>query len=250
MKQSSGFVVRVVRAAVLVSLAAMAGASTAVRAASGVFMKVEGVEAWLAVTSATSEFLPATASAPAATTVVRVSKFADQSTPVLLQACGGGALVQRVTLAWRDDEGTRFRITMDGVSVESVAVRQKEGTETRVLEEYTMHCRVVEWSWFAAGGAETTTGGDGLRFDAAQQLATVRRHVPFRARLESGGGAGRPLRLTCPVERGRTYRILASYALDGRWESIGQFTAAEDGEIAREISTQPGRLFLRVEAVD
>jgi type VI protein secretion system component Hcp len=250
MNQFSGPVLRVLRAAVMLFCVALAASPNEARAMSGVFMKVEGVEAWLPVAAASSEFRPATASAPAATTVVRVAKFADQGTPILVQACGGGAVVKRVTLAWRDNDGTRFRITLDGVSVESMSVTREPGPEPRVLEEYTMQCRMVEWSWFAGDGAEATTGGDGLRFDAAIQSATVRRHVPFRARLESGGGPGHPLRLTFPVERGRTYRILASAALDGRWESIERFTAAEDGEIQREISTEPGRLFLRVEALD
>ena len=60
----------------------------------------------------------------------------------------------------------------------------------------------------------------------------------------------RKLRLTCPVERGRTYRISASNTLDGPWQKLADFTANEDGQMEQLLEETAGRLFLRVEALD
>ena len=96
---------------------------------------------------------------------------------------------------------------------------------------------------------EREGGGEGQHFDIPAQLAKAKAYQPFTASLAQVAGQ-RKLRLTCPVERGRTYRISASNTLDGQWQKLADFTANEDGQMEQLLEETAGRLFLRVEALD
>ena len=117
------------------------------------------------------------------------------------------------------------------------------------VEECVFRFQRVEWSYFGPDGAQNTAGGEGLHFDIPAQLGTAKSYQPFTASLAQVAGQ-RKLRLTCPVERGRTYRISASSALDGQWQKLADFTAIEDGQMEQLLDETAGRLFLRVEELN
>lgn len=218
-------------------------------AAPGVFMKLSGSETWSTLTGASSETKAPTATEPLVVSGFRIHKNPDKISPLLLQACGGGTAFPRVTLAWRDAAGTVFRVTLENVLITSFSTSAKAGTTA--VEECVLTYGVIEWSWFGADGAETSAGGLGTRLDLPAGEALEKTYQPFQAAFESAGGRTQQLRLTCPVERGRTYRISASAMLDGQWLKLDEFTAAEDGKMERLLD-QGGtnRMFLRVEALD
>jgi type VI protein secretion system component Hcp len=248
MKVSHSLVCRMLcRLAALMLLAAGAAPGSATAA---VFMKLDGVENWSALTGAASEVKAATDTEPAVTSALRISKYPDQTSPLLLKACGTGAPLRRLTLAWRDAAGTVFRITLENVNVTAFATRTDRSTPPQLLEECALRFTKVEWSWFGAEGAEHAAGGAGVELDALTQQVTEKAYQPFRAVVQRRTGQQPGLRLTCPVERGRTYRLSASTGLDGQWVRLDEFTAAEDGIMERHLAESAGRLFLRVEALD
>ncbi len=218
--------------------------------AAGVYMKLDGVEAWSVLTGASSDLKAATPEEPAVTSGLRLTKRPDQTSPLLLKACGTGAPVRRLTLAWRDAAGTVFRITLENVFVTSFSAQTDRATPPELLEECALRFTRVEWSWFGAEGAENAAGGTGVELDALTQQAAEKTYQPFRATVERRAGQQPGLRVTCPVERGRTYRLSASTGLDGQWVRLDEFTAAEDGVMERLLNEGAARLFLRVEALD
>jgi type VI protein secretion system component Hcp len=248
MKASHSLVYRILcRLAALLLLAAVTAPCDA---AAAVFMKLDGVEKWSALTGAVSEVKAATEAEPAVTPALRITKHPDQTSPLLLKSCGEGAPLRRLTLAWRDAAGTVFRITLENVLVTSFIIKMDKAAP-QPLEECAIRFAKAEWSWFGSEGVENSAGGIGVQFDALTQLAVEKSYEPFRATVERRAAGQQPgLRLTCPVERGRTYRLSGSTALDGQWVQLDEFTADEDGVMERVLTESAGRLFLRVEALD
>ncbi len=218
-------------------------------AAPGLFMKLQGVEAWSALTGASSEMKAPTATEPVAASGFRVTKHPDKTSPLLLKACGAGAVLPRVTLAWQDAAGTVFRITLENALVTSFTTSLPADGPAPV-EECVFRYSTVEWSWFGPDGAENNLGGLGARLDVPTGQAAEKTYQPFRAVFDPAAGQPPMLRVTCPVDRGRTYRISASATLDGQWQKLEEFTATEDGRMERLLNQNAGRLFLRVEALD
>jgi type VI protein secretion system component Hcp len=210
-------------------------------------MKLDGHEEWSQLTSAVSDVKAATATEPLVRPGVRISKPTDRSSPALLQACGDGSLIKRVTLAWRDADGLVFRITLENARVLSFVATVSPGVP--LLEQCALTFDTIEWSWFGHDGEDVLIGGDGAHYDVPAQLATLKSYLPFRASLEPVAGR-RMMKLVCPVERGRTYRISTSTSLNGDWQKLEDFTAPEDGHAERLLPDTAARLFLRVEALD
>jgi type VI protein secretion system component Hcp len=219
-------------------------------AAPGVFMKLDGVETWSELIGASSNVKAPTPNEPVVVPGLQISKRPDKTSPLLLQACGAGTVIKRVTLAWRDAGGTVYRITLEDVLVSSFTMATDGATPPQPREDCAFRFGKVEWSWFGTDGAENNVGGIGTRFDVPAQQATEKTYQPFRAALERMAGQEPSLRLTCPVESGRTYRISGSSALNGDWTTLEDFTAAADGEVERHLTGGAGRLFLRIEALD
>jgi type VI protein secretion system component Hcp len=218
-------------------------------AAPDVFMKLDGAETWSELAGAASEVKAPTAAEPVVTPGVRISKRSDSASPRLLQACGDGSVINRVTLAWRNAAGCVFRITLGNARVRSFRTAVGQGTLPLPMEECALSFATIEWSWFGHHGEDILIGGQTTHFDVPAQQATEKTVLPFRASLERVAGR-RMVRLTCSVERARSYRISASTSLDGRWQKLEDFTASEDGNVERTMAESAGRLFLRVEALD
>ena len=212
------------------------------------YIKFDGIDGSLALTSVHSSLRAASAGMPA-TSSLQFTKAPDKASPFLLQACGSGEVIKRVTIGWQDAAGTVFRITLGDLTVSSFKMATDQSVPPQPVEECELRFQSVEWSYFGPDGAQNTTGGEGLHLDLPAQLATGKTYQPFTASLTQVAGQ-RMLRLTCPVERGRTYRISASSTLDGQWLKLADFTAIEDGQMEQMLAESAGRLFLRVEALD
>lgn len=237
--------------AMTAALVVILGLASPSAAAPGVFMKVDGVETWSTLTGASSDMQGPTTAQPVVTPGMQFSKRPDKSSPLLLQACGAGTPIKRVTFAWRDHDGTSYRVTLEDVLVSSFTMATDSSTPPQPLETCDLHFTKIEWSWFGAEGAENYLGGIGTRFEIPAQQATERNYEPFQARVDRLPNQARPtLLLTCAVQKGRTYRISASSALTGEWNKLEDFTALEDGKVERAIAQDTTRLFLRVEALD
>ena len=102
------------------ALAALLVSALPCAAAPGLFMKLHGVDAWSSLTGASSEMRAPTATEPVAVSGIRITKLPDRASPLLLQTCGAGTVIPRVTLAWQDAAGTVFRITLENALVSSI----------------------------------------------------------------------------------------------------------------------------------
>src|SRR5436190_22489484 len=103
--------------AMTAALAVILGLASPCTAAPGVFMKVDGVETWSTLIDASSDIKGPTDVQPVVTPGMIVTKLPDKTSPLLLQACGAGTPIKRVTFAWRDNDGTCYRVTLEDVMV-------------------------------------------------------------------------------------------------------------------------------------
>ena len=76
------------------------------------YIKYEGIDSTLKLSSVASSLHAATAEVPAFSTL-EFTKAPDKASPFLLQACGSGEVIKRVTIGWQDAAGTVFRITLE-----------------------------------------------------------------------------------------------------------------------------------------
>ena len=125
------------------------------------YIKYEGIDATLKLSSVASGLHAATAEMPAISTL-RFTKAPDRASPFLLEACGSGAVIKRVTIGWQDAAGTVFRITLQDLIVSSFKMAMDQSVPPQQVEECVLRFQRVEWSYFGPDGAQNTAGGEGL----------------------------------------------------------------------------------------
>ena len=218
-------------------------------AESGLSLTIDGTGRWMELTRAALQLDPGAPTQPTSPLKLHLEKPTDATSPLLLDHCGKGTPIRRVTVIRQDASGLQLRITLENAQVRRLEL-SSETPETRLPTDLILlESDRVEWSWFGADGAHVLHGGDGTRVDTATQTVEQRRYPPFRARLTTAT-AVRSLTLTCPVEKGRSYRVMGTRSVDGPWEPLDRFTAESDGALERTVANTTDALFLRVEALD
>lgn len=173
-----------------------------------------------------------------------VRKALDKTTPILFERIIDQEVIPRLTLSVVEDGSQTLRITLLNVRVSSAS---HSGGAEAPAEEVSFNYQKIEWSSTDRGG-----GGAGktATHDPATGLGGTKPRRPFRATLERHATDPAKLLLTCPVEGGHTYQVRATSRLDGPWETLGQFTAPEDGTAEQVLPFTGSPLFFRVEALD
>jgi hypothetical protein len=218
-------------------------------AESSLLLKLDGAGRWVELTQARLRQDPGAIREPAWPLQLHLEKPTDATSPLLLQHCGNGTPIRRVTVIRRDASGLQLRITLEDAQVRRLEVGSGTAENPLPTDQITLESNRVEWSWFGPDGAHVLHGGDGTQVDTATQTVLQRRYPPFRLRLHTAA-ASRSLILTCPVEKGRSYAVSGSREAGRAWETLDRFTAEADGVIERTVANTADTLFLRVEALD
>ena len=218
-------------------------------AASGLFLTLDGTGRWVELTQARLHLGRGAAHEPVPPLQLHLEKATDATSPLLLEHCGKGTPIPRVTVIRRDASGLQLRISLENALVRRLELKSDTPEIPLPTDLILLESDRIEWSWFGPDGAQLLQGGDGTRLDTAAQTVEQRRYPPFQARLTTTA-ALRSLVLTCPVERGRSYRVMGNRTVGGPWEPLDRFTAEADGIVERTLATTPDALFLRVEALD
>lgn len=218
-------------------------------AESGLLLKLQGTGRWVELTGAALHLGPRAAGEPASPLRLELEKPSDATSPVLLEHCGNGTPIRRVTVIRRDPSGLQLRITLEDAHVRRFELRSEPPEVPLPTDRIRLESERVEWSWFGPDGAHTRQGGDGTQVDTQAQSVLQRRYPPFQARLNTATAA-RSLILTCPVEKGRSYLVSGTRNVGHTWEPLDRFTAESDGVLERTVANASDALFLRVEAVD
>jgi type VI secretion system secreted protein Hcp len=181
-----------------------------------------------------------------------VRKAADVTSPALLQKCGEGQPVRRVSLAYvlARPVATQYRITLDDVLVSSVrhdASRSSPGTLEVEKVQFTFG--KIEMACFELDGGGGTTGGLTAVFDQTTAQGSLKVRPPFRAIITRQDARSGVL-VTWPAESGHRYQILGSRALGQPWMKLIEHTAPEDGPASQFVPIDTPALFMRVEELD
>ena len=248
---------RVLAVAALVGLAGLGSARAAA------YIKFDGIdgesqhkghEKWTELTSFSGNVAraedPATGT-PVATLSVVVRKRIDKSSPLLMKRCGDGSVIPHANVIFTEGTGgVSYRVTFKEVLVSSFQM-SAPGEDGLPVEQLTLNFTKIEWTHRELDARGGPLGGIAGLFDASTQTGAEKIRPAFRAEIGTGPN-GRGLRVSCPVEEGRRYRILASSGLSGDWEPVLEFTAEADGTFAQDLN--PGLLlpasFLKFEEVE
>ncbi len=218
-------------------------------AESGLSLTFDGTGRWIELTRAALHLDPGAPRDPISPLKLHLEKPTDATSPLLLEQCGKGTPIRRVTVIRQDASGLQLRITLENAQVRRLELSSETPETGLPTDHIVLESDRVEWSWFGADGAQVLHGGEGTRVDTATQTVEQRRYPPFQARLTTTA-ALRSLILTCPVEQGRNYRVMGTRTVGGPWEPLDRFTAEADGVLERTVPNTTDALFLRVEALD
>ena len=179
----------------------------------------------------------------------RVGKRIDQATPFLVERCGTGLVLGRVTLAYAEGGAALYRIVLEEVTVESVGQRVDDAPEALPVEEISLRFRKASWSAIDVTEVDEIVGGLTTHFDLALGTGELKPRLAFRASVDTEAEPG-TLRIRCPVEQGRRYRLAMTTELRGAWATVIEFTAERDGIFEHVLRSLPGVAFMRVEELD
>jgi len=220
-----------------------------------VYLKLEGIDGevssgrfagWIPLDSVnasvtTTPVIPPATTSPAAFSLSVVKK-PDKATPPLLLKCCLGEHIPKVTLAFVDGQTPYLRVTLHEVLISSITAN---GNASPPQEEVSFTYQKIEWS---ITDREGDGSGTTATFDTTSQSGGAKPRLPFKASLDQT--ANGTLNLSCPVEAGHTYRVRSNTTLEGPWETVGEFTATNDGVMEQALPIRGQALFYRVEEVE
>lgn len=191
---------------------------------------------------------------PISVTSCLVRKRIDQVTPGLLKRCGEGTPITRVVFLFEENGVVLYRVVLENVLVSSLrlgAAEPEGGEEGSVpMEQLSLNFTKISWSSVLIGDRGEVLGGSSTSFDSTTGAGADKDRLPFRAEVSTVGGEAGVVRLRCPVEKGRRYRVAMAPDLAGQWQPALEFTAEEDGVSEQTIRNLPPVAFLRIEEIE
>lgn len=183
-----------------------------------------------------------------------ITKVADRTSPVLLSRCGRSERIPRVTLAYllSSPNVTQYRISLDNVLISSLSEGGSDsaaGGGGGIYDQIFFSFQKIEWTCFALDDNGGNTGGLTGTYDLATLKGDLKSHRPFKAVIDRQSERSGVL-ITCPVEAGHMYRILACPSIGKPWNTLLEFTANENGDSSQFVAMQTPSLLMRVEEID
>jgi type VI protein secretion system component Hcp len=180
-----------------------------------------------------------------------IRKALDRTSPVLLQKCGLGQPLGRVTLAYilTEPQATQYRFTLTNVFVSSF--NQSGPTNSSASgEQEVIQFRFdkIEMAWFDLAPNGGTAGGLTSWLNQPTSESGLKSRPPFLVTLTRPRGPG--VQVNWPAEGGHRYQILTRIALAGPWTRLAETTASTDGPMHQVLPNDVPSLFLRVEEID
>jgi len=179
---------------------------------------------------------------------LEIQKRIDKASPLLMKKCGEGAIIPRVIVVYEESGAAKFRLVLEDVRIGSIA-QQGGGDAGQVMESVGLEFRRATWSSIDVGTGGDVKGGTSTTFDAATATGSEKSRPAFRAEVDAGVDPG-VIRLRCPVEKGHRYRVAITDGLKGPWQTVLEFTAADDGVAEQTVRNLPATAFLRVEEIE
>lgn len=181
-----------------------------------------------------------------------VRKAIDRTSPLLLQKCGLGEPLNRVTLAYvlTQPQATLYRFTLDNAFVASLAQNASTNTPaTMELEAVDLTFAKIEVACFELDANGGTAGGLTALFDQTTGQGGLKTRPPFGVTVARQNGRAGVL-VTWPAERGHRYEVRSGSANGGEWETAGSATAQADGDLSLFLPDDEPHLLMRVEEID
>ena len=180
------------------------------------------------------------------------TKAADRTSPALVTRCGRGERIPRVTLAFvlSSPNATQYRISLDSVLISSLSESGSGSTAgAGIHEQVSLSFQKIEWTYFALDDNGGNTGGLIGTYDLSTLKGDLKSRRPFKAVIERQNERSGIL-ITCPVEAGHKYRILACPSVGKPWNILLEFTANESGDSSQFVLMQSPSLLMRVEEIE
>jgi len=177
-----------------------------------------------------------------------IRKALDRTSPLLLQKCGLGQPLSRVTLAYilTEPQATQYRFTLTNVFVSSID--QNGSASSAEQEAIQLTFDKLEMAWFDLAPSGGTAGGWTAWLNQPASQSGLKSRPPFLVTLTRPRGSG--VQVNWPAEAGHRYQILTRTSLTGPWTRLAETTAAADGPMSQILPIDVPSLFLRVEEID
>jgi type VI protein secretion system component Hcp len=216
------------------------------------FLKIENELNWISIQTtgvlACRPLNPTNQTLGAAAFGFEIRKALDRASPVLLQKCGLGQPLSRVTLAFilTEPQATQYRFTLTNVFVSFFG----QGGSTNSPEQEVIHFTFdkLEMAWFDLAPNGGTAGGLTAWLNQPTSESGLKARPPFLVTLTRPRGSG--VQVNWPAEGGHRYQVLTRATLTGPWTRLAETTAAADGPMSQVLPNDVPSLFLRVEEID
>ena len=215
------------------------------------FLKIENDLNWIPIRTAGAlacrPLNPTNQTLGPAAFAFEIRKALDRSSPVLLQKCGLGQPLSRVTLAYilTEPQATQYRFTLTNVFVSSF---DQNGSASGGQEVIQFRFDKIEMAWFDLAPNGGTAGGWTSWLNQPTGESGLKPRPPFLVTLTRPRGPG--VQVSWPAEGGHRYQILTRTTLAGPWTRLAETTAAADGLMSQVLPNDLSSLFLRVEEID
>lgn len=173
-----------------------------------------------------------------------IQKVADKSSPVLAQSCADRHLFPTATLELitADASGVLFyQITLSNVFVSSFSTSAGSGEHPQ--ESLCLNFERIAWTYTQLGTRDTPIGDVSGWWNLALDLGNASPEFRVGAVQTTPGSLG----LSWTAQAGKSYNILTSPALDGRYGVYETFTPTNDGPMSVSVPITVGSRFYRVE---
>jgi len=218
------------------------------------FLKIENEPNWTPIKTAgvlaCRPLNPTNQTLGPATFGFEIRKALDRTSPLLLQKCGLGQRLSRVTLAYilTEPQATQYRFTLTNVLVSSFGQNgSTNASGEQELIQFTFD--KIELAWFDLAPNGGTAGGWTSWLNQPTGESGLKPRLPFLVTL-TGARGGPGVQVSWPGEGGHRYQILTRTTLAGAWTRLTEATAAADGPMSQVLPNDVPSLFLRVEEID
>ena len=223
--------------------------------ADGWFLKIDNELNWIPIKTAgvlaCRSLNPTNQTLGPATFALEIRKALDRTSPVLLQKCGLGERLSRVTLAYilSEPQATQHRFTLTNVFISSFDQNGStnsfaSGEQEIVLFKFDK----IEVAWFDLAPNGGTAGGFTSWLNQPTGESGLKSRPPFLVTLTRPRGPG--VQVNWPAEGGHRYQILTRTTLNGPWTRLAETIATADGPMSQILPNDVPSLFLRVEEID
>jgi len=180
-----------------------------------------------------------------------VRKAFDVTSPLLLQQCGRGEPLRRVTLAYvvAEPSATQFRLTLENALVSSLTQDRSNAPSAEVQEVITFAFDKLEMTSFDLDTYGGVAGGLSALIDQTTSEGSLRTRPPLQLTLSRPPGHPGVL-ATWPAEKGHRYQIHSRTAFSQPWQKLAESTASTTGPMTQSLPINAPSFFMRVEEVD